>query len=222
MTKADRRAAQQAERAAALRQRLESLLPLGGDERVLDVGCGTGALAYAVAPSVREVVGLDSDPAMVELAQAGAPANAGFTVGDGEHLPFAEAEFDVAATLRTLHHTGDPELLVAELARVTKPGGTVLVVDQLAPVDDEEALVLNTFERARDASTSRVLPERELRDLFDGLGLTVVREQIVTEVRDLDAYLELAGCAGAERERVAELAPPSYEAALGWFVLLRP
>ena len=93
------------------------------------------------------------------------------SVGDGERLPFDDGEFDVAATLRTLHHTPHPELLVAELARVTKPGGIVLVVDQLAPVDEQEALALNEFERARDASTSRVLAEHDLRALFDALGL---------------------------------------------------
>lgn len=222
MTKAERRAAQQAARAAALAARLESFLPLRGDERVLDVGCGTGALAYAVAPLAREVVGVDSDAAMVERARLDAPANVHVVVGDGEQLPFAVAEFDVAATLRTLHHTAHADLLLAELSRVTKPGGTILVVDQLAPPDEQQASALNVFERARDETTSRILSERELRALFDRLGLAVTRAEVVREPRNLEAYLDLAGCEGAERERVAQLAPPGYEALLGWFVLLRP
>ncbi len=222
MTKAERRAAQQAARAEALAERLGSLLALRGGERVLDVGCGAGALAYAVAPVAREVVAVDSDASMVEVARANAPANVRVELADGERLPFDDGEFDVAATLRTLHHTLHPGRLVAELVRVTKPGGIVFVVDQLAPVDEEEARALNEFERARDASTSRVLPEHELRELFAQLGLTVVRAEVDREARDLDAYLDLAGCAGAERDRVARLAPPGYEATLGWFVLLRP
>ena len=221
MTKAERRAAQQAARAEALAERLGSLLALRGGERVLDVGCGAGALAYAVAPVAREVVAVDSDASMVEVARANAPANVRVELADGERLPFDDGEFDVAATLRTLHHTLHPGRLVAELVRVTKPGGIVFVVDQLAPVDEEEARALNEFERARDASTSRVLPEHELRELFAQLGLTVVRAEVDREARDLDAYLDLAGCAGAERDRVARLAPPGYEATLGWFVLLR-
>jgi SAM-dependent methyltransferase len=221
MTKAERRAAQQAARASALADRLDSLLVLRGDERVLDVGCGAGALAYAVAPAVREVVAVDSDPSMVEVARRNAPANVQVEQADGEHLPFGAAEFDVAATLRTLHHTEHPEHLVAELVRVTKPGGTVLVVDQLAPTSEEEGRALNEFERARDASTSRLLPERELRELLARVGLTVECDEILREARDLEAYLDLAGCEGAERTRVARLAPPGYAATVGWFVLLR-
>ena len=222
MTKAERRAAQQAARAEALAERLGSVLALRGGERVLDVGCGAGALAYAVAPVAREVVAVDSDASMVEVARANAPANVRVELADGERLPFDDGEFDVAATLRTLHHTLHPGRLVAELVRVTKPGGIVFVVDQLAPVDEEEARALNEFERARDASTSRVLPEHELRELFAQLGLNVVRVEVDHEPRDLDAYLDLAGCVGAERDRVARLAPPGYAATLGWFVLLRP
>ena len=222
MTRAERRAAHQAASADVLAERLGALLALRGGERVLDVGCGAGALAFAVAPVAREVVAVDSDASMVEVARANAPANVRVELGDGEQLPFTEGEFDVAATLRTLHHTLDPRLLVAELVRVTKPGGIVFVVDQLAPVDAEEARALNEFERARDASTSRVLPEHDLRELFAQLGLTVVRAEVDREARDLDAYLDLADCAGAERGRVARLAPPGYEATLGWFVLFRP
>ena len=222
MTKAERRAAQQAARAEALAERLGSVLALRGSERVLDVGCGAGALAYAVAPVAREVVAVDSDASMVAVARANAPANVRVELADGERLPFEDGEFDVAATLRTLHHTLHPGRLVAELVRVTKLGGIIFVVDQLAPVDEEEARALNEFERARDASTSRVLPEHELRELFAQLELNVVRVEVDREPRDLDAYLDLAGCVGAERDRVARLAPPGYAATLGWYVLLRP
>jgi ubiquinone/menaquinone biosynthesis C-methylase UbiE len=222
LTRAERRAARQAAQAAELTQRLESLLPLRGDERVLDVGCGTGALAYAVADMAREVVAVDSDPSMVQAARAHAPANVRVELADGERLPFGDGDFDVAATLRTLHHTKRPELLLAELVRVTTGGGTILVADQLAPPDADLAAALNVFERARDGSTSRVLAERDLRALLEQLGLTVVHAEVVREARDLDAYLDLAGCEGAERAQVAQLAPDGYEATLGWFVLLRP
>jgi ubiquinone/menaquinone biosynthesis C-methylase UbiE len=218
---ADRRAALQRQRAAALAERLERLLQLEGDERALDVGAGAGALAFALAPRVREVVAVELDEELAARARADAPANVEVLVADGEHLPFERASFDFAGTLRTLHHTPRPELLVAELARVTRPGGTILVVDQLAPADPLVALDLTRFEHARDPSTTRVLADADLRGLFDSNSLKLLREEVVHEPRDLDAYLDLAGCEGDAREHARSLAPSVYEAVVGWYLLRR-
>lgn len=219
--KPDRFAALQAERAEELARRLDELVTVSGDERVLDVGAGTGAFAFALAPRVREVVALDRDEAMAERARETAPANVEVVVGDAEHLAFDDFSFDLTVTARTLHHTPRPELLIAELARVTRPGGTLLVVDQLAPVDPLAAFELNRFERARDATTTRVLSDGDLRALFDANGLVLRRERIVHESRDIERYLDLAGCEGLERERARSLAPDGYEQLIGWYVLTR-
>jgi SAM-dependent methyltransferase len=98
-----------------------------GDERTLDVGTGAGALALALAPLVREVVGLDPVPELLELARARALPNTEFVEGDGTALNYPDGAFDLAGTHRTLHHVGRPDRVVAELARVTRPGGHVLV-----------------------------------------------------------------------------------------------
>ncbi|HEY7398834.1 MAG TPA: class I SAM-dependent methyltransferase [Gaiellaceae bacterium] len=220
MSGIDRRAELQAERSAALAARLEGLLPpLGGDERALDVGAGLGALAFALAPRVREVVAIERDEAFVERLRASAPANVDARVGDGEHLDLPSYGFDLVGTMRTLHHTPRPELLVSELVRVTRPGGTLLVVDQLAPADPLAAVELNAFEQARDPSTSRVLSDQDLRGLFDANNLVLRRAEIVTESRDLDAYLDLVECEGSEREAVRAMAPSGYQAVIGWYVL---
>lgn len=217
----ERRAKLQQERAAALATRLERLVQLVGDERALDVGSGAGALAFALAPRVREVVAVEIDEKLAARARADAPANVEVLVGDGEKLPFEAASFDFAGTLRTLHHTARPELLVAELARITRPGGTILVVDQLAPADPLAGLDLTRFEQARDPSTTRILADADLRGLFDSNSLKLLREEVVHEPRDLDAYLDLAGCEGAEREQARMLAPSGYEAVVGWYILRR-
>jgi ubiquinone/menaquinone biosynthesis C-methylase UbiE len=219
--RAERRAALQRERAAALAERLDGLLQLNGDERALDVGAGTGAFAFAIAARVREVVAVEMDEELAERARVDAPANVEVVVADGEHLPFDRGEFDVAGTLRTLHHTHRPELMVAELARVTRPGGTILVVDQLAPADPLAGFELTRFEHARDPSTTRFLADADLRGLFDVNGLTLRRQQVDREPRDVDAYLDLAGCEGEERERARSLVPQGYEAVIGWYVLAR-
>ena len=132
------RVALQQERAVELDAHLTRLLPaLRGDERALDAGCGTGALSVALASRLAEVVGIDSEEAYVDAARAAAPANCTFVVGDVTALPFAYGGFDLAGCLRVLHHVRRPELVVAELARVTRPGGLVLIVDQLGATDPQ-------------------------------------------------------------------------------------
>ena len=113
---------------------------------------------------------------------------------------------------------------MAELARVTRPGGHVLVVDQLAPGDPAAAAALHEFETARDPSHTRLLPAGELRELFAANGLELVRERVEDEERDLERYLDLAGCAGGRRTRAEEIAAADGRvlvASVGWYLLLR-
>ena len=221
---ADRVAAHSAQQIETVREELSQLLVLKGDERVVDVGTGAGTLALALAPLVGEVVGIDAVPELLEAARASAPANVSFVEGDATALPFDSFSFDIAATRRTLHHIARPELAVAELARVTRLGGRIVVEDQIAPVDPLAALDVDRFERARDRSHTRLLPDVDLRQLFEANGLVLETRRYRTERRSLDSYLELAGCTGEERERVAALSPggrDGYVAESAWYVLRR-
>jgi ubiquinone/menaquinone biosynthesis C-methylase UbiE len=218
---AERVAELQDARAAALEQDIVRFLAPSGDERALDSGTGSGALAFALASHVREVVGVDLVPELLEQARKRAERfpNVSFVEGDATKLPFGYGSFDLAGSLRTLHHIPRPELAVAELARVTRPGGRLVVVDQIAPVDPLVALELNRFERARDPSHARALADIDLRHLFESNGLVLVRAEYEREPRDLDSYLDLAGCEGEARERAETLAPPDYAADNGWYLL---
>ena len=221
---AERVAARQDARAARLAEQVRDFVQPRGDERALDVGTGAGALAFALAPLVREVVGLDPVPELLELARARSLPNTEFVEGDGTALPFPDASFDLAGTHRTLHHVAQPERVVAELARVTRPGGHVLVVDQLAPDDPAAAAALHEFETARDPSHTRLLADGELRELFAANGLELVRERFEDEQRDLGRYLDLAGCAGERRARAEALAASDARvlvASAGWYLLAR-
>ena len=216
-------AARQDARAAELAEQVENFVVPGGEERALDVGTGAGALAFALAPLVREVVGVDRVPELLALARERAAAfdNVTFVEGDATALPFEDFSFDLTGTLRALHHIARPEIVLSELARVTRLGGRVLVVDQLGPVDPLEALELDRFERARDPSHTRLLPETDLRTLFDTNRLVLIREKRETEYRNLDEYLDLAGCEADEKERVRALAPQQSVATIGWYLLER-
>lgn len=221
---ADRIAALQDARAAELAQTVREFVEASGDERALDSGTGTGALAFALAPIVREVVGVDLVPELLERARERVRdhPNVTFVEGDATKLPFGFGEFDLAGTLRTLHHIARPELAVAELARVTRGGGRVLVVDQIAPVDPLAALELNRFERARDPSHTRALADVDLRNLFEANNLVLLKSEIRRESRDLEPYLDLAACEGEARHEARALAPKDYTAEIGWYLLRKP
>jgi hypothetical protein len=117
------------------------------------------------------------------------------------------------------------ELAIAELARVTAPGGRIFVDDQIAPVDPLVALDLDRFERARDPSHTRTLPDIDFRQLFEANDLVLLREHFQTHRRALDYYLDLAGCEGEARERARQLSPggpESYVAESAWYLLVKP
>lgn len=221
---AARVAARQDSRAARLAVEVRDFAAPTGDERVLDVGTGAGALALALAPLVHEVVGLDPVPQLLGLARERATPNAVFVEGDGTLLPFPDGSFDLAATHRTLHHVLRPELVVAELARVTRRGGRVLVVDQLAPADPEAAASLHAFETERDRSHARLLTDEGLRKLFAASRLELLRERQQEEARELQAYLDLAASEGESRDRAERLAaadPRLLVESVGWYLLVR-
>lgn len=112
---------------------LASFLEVGKETRVLDVGLGPGLLVRSVAPQVKEAVGVDSNPALVRLAQKYAEQeglkNVSFQEADYLGLPFPDGSFDlVVSSGEILAEAPDPRKAMAEMARVTKPGGTVVAV----------------------------------------------------------------------------------------------
>lgn len=191
---------------AELEERVRRFAELSGGERAVDAGCGTGALALALAPHVREVVGVDAVPELLEEARrlAAGRENVEFVEGDLTALPFERGSFDLTGTMRTLHHARRPELVVAELVRVTRLGGRLLVVDQIAPVDPLEAIELDRFERERDPTHTRLLSDADLRHAFEANGLVLLRSEVTRE----------------ERARGFDPAD-AYTAEIGWYLLRR-
>ena len=113
---------------------LYRLQGIGPGASVLEVGCGIGDDVRAISALVGDdgrVDGVDSSQAMIAEAQRrGVPANASVCVASVYSLPFAENTFEVARAERVLQHLHHPDEAAAELYRVLKPGGSVLLVDQ--------------------------------------------------------------------------------------------
>lgn len=114
------------------RQRAVDLTRAGPGSRVLDVATGTGDLAIELASRGAEVVGVDFSERMLELARAKAPGIA-FEVGNALDLPYADDEFDAVTVGFGARNFDDLDRGLAELARVTRPGGRVVVLEITTP-----------------------------------------------------------------------------------------
>jgi ubiquinone/menaquinone biosynthesis C-methylase UbiE len=220
----DLRLALQAERAETLAERVRHFLaPFTGTEVALDAGCGTGSLTFALASAVVEVVGVDANAEYLEAGRAAAPANARFVEGDVESLPFGYGEFDLACCHRVLHHVRRPELAVSELVRVTRPGGRIFIVDQLGATDPLKSLELDRFERRRDPSHQRLLPDADIRGYLDANDVVLLASEVPREQVDLERRLELSGFDDEARARIRGPAPAApYEIEVGWYVARKP
>ncbi|MGH9384334.1 MAG: ArsR/SmtB family transcription factor [Vicinamibacterales bacterium] len=119
---------------------LHALLALLDSNLVVgDLGCGTGHVSGLVAPFVARVIAVDASPDMVQAARRRLKgvANVEIRRGDLEALPIDDGQLDIAIVALVLHHAPDPARTLAEVRRVLKPGGRVLVVDML-PHDRSE------------------------------------------------------------------------------------
>jgi SAM-dependent methyltransferase len=157
-------------------------LVLAEGDHVLDVGCGTGEDARAIAAGASgvSVTGVDASDDKIREARArtlGLPRPVDFRVADAYALPFDDEAFDACRADRVFHHLVDPEKALAEMVRVVRSGGRVVVSDT-----DYDSLVVE----APDVDlTGRILAHhtermecgrvgRRLRGLFLDVGLKPV------------------------------------------------
>jgi ubiquinone/menaquinone biosynthesis C-methylase UbiE len=117
----------------SLRETFLSKIAFSPASRVLEVGCGTGALTRVLAcwPGVESVVGVDPAPLLLERARVLSDGleNVSYQEGDGRSLPFPDATFDVVVFDSTLCHVPGPERAVAEAFRVLREDGVLAVFD---------------------------------------------------------------------------------------------
>ncbi len=196
---------------------LEQLVAWGkkrGASRVLDIATGGGHTALAFARFTPSVVAVDLTVPMVQAARdfvtaAGAPG-ARFLGADVEALPFRDKSFGTVTCRTAAHHF--PSLLPAlrEVARVLRPGGSLLAEDIMGHDDEVAAAFMLEVERRRDPSHVRSFRQIEWTAFLRAAGLTVMDEAIMPKTRTWDDW--------TRRSRMA----PAEKAALEAFVLAAP
>jgi ubiquinone/menaquinone biosynthesis C-methylase UbiE len=145
-------------------------LDLQPHERLLDVGCGTGAAVRAAAATVERAVGVDLSPQMIARARELATdvPGAEFVVGDSEQLPFESGEFDAVLCTASFHHYPNPRKATAEMARVVAPGGRLVIADGVA--DHWPARIADRILRVVDRGHVRLYRTKELAQLMQAAG----------------------------------------------------
>ena len=153
--------------------------------RVLDVGCGPATDTLELARRVGDgglVTGVDSHPKMIAEAErraaaAGLAGRVTHRLADARDLPFDDGVFDACRSERLFQHLDEPQVVLAEMVRVTRPGGRIAVVDTdhgLTAMDTPEADVLHRLVQANAASLPNGFAGRRLYGLLRRAGLAEV------------------------------------------------
>ncbi len=173
---------------------LIELVPEDAGAAWIDVACGPGVISRAIACRVGSVSGIDLTPAMIEEAQRRAREegidNVSFALGDATALDLPDASFDGAITRLSLHHIPVPGRVLAEMARVVRPGGWVAVSDLAAEPDGEAAAWREEIERLRDPSHWACHTPESLRRMGTAAGLILEHEELAQVDIDFDEWLE--------------------------------
>jgi ubiquinone/menaquinone biosynthesis C-methylase UbiE len=175
----DRAAADYDRRWARYNSRALDMLPLWMVERefgrVLDVGCGTGNLLpflEAAGYRMQEYVGVDLSPEMLRIARS-KPCHvpASWITADAARLPLRESSFDIAVSASVLHYWDDVDAGLAEIRRVLRPGGHLLLLDWVR--DPQPMRLLNAWMRITRVRYQRMYSRAELQAALARAGFNV-------------------------------------------------
>ena len=147
--------------------------PLG---RLLDIGTGTGRMAELYAPSAQHVAAIDKSPEMLRIARARLqhlpPARLSLLQGDFLELPFEGESFDTVLFHQVLHYAQAPERVLAEAARVTRPGGRIAIVDFAAHAREDL--------RTEQAHARLGFTDTQMRTLLEGAGFAPIADSALS------------------------------------------
>lgn len=158
-----------------------------------EIACGPGLVSRALAPKLRRIVGIDLTRGMLDVGrhattEAGI-TNVAFVRGDALHLPVADGALDGAVTRFSLHHIPVPIRCVAEMGRVVRPGGLVVIADHVTTTDGAGAAWHQEVERLRDPSHWACLTADALRATGEQAGLSLLSARLIPINQEYEEWL---------------------------------
>jgi ubiquinone/menaquinone biosynthesis C-methylase UbiE len=186
------------------------------DSRVLDVACGPGFVAMAFAPKCRSVLGIDATDTLVARARAEterrALSNVTFALCNVERMPFGPDQFDLATCRFAFHHFARPREVLAEMARVLKPGARMVIVDMTTAENSAKSDYHNRVERLCDPSHARAIPVSEWERMIAEADLEVSYRGGRETSYDLESWMAHGGPPPGRRAQIIEMMEASLEA----------
>jgi ubiquinone/menaquinone biosynthesis C-methylase UbiE len=175
----------------------------------LDVAPGGGHSAIAIARYAARVMAVDITRDMLVAARAHAIGlgldNLVWVQGDGGMLPVQDQTFDLVTCRVALHHFPDQAGAIADWARVLKPGGRLVLVDNIGPDDPEANKYINAFETIRDPSHGWVYPLKSLLDIVQGRGLTVDHSERLKKPMSFYPWMERMQVSPDDQQRLTDM-----------------
>jgi ubiquinone/menaquinone biosynthesis C-methylase UbiE len=199
---------------AALSLLVDAAAP-SASHHTLDVACGPGTVVAAFAARVRRAVGIDATAAMLDqgrkLAAEKSLQNVEFREGSVYALPFADQSFDVVSCRFAFHHFEDPWRAFAEMVRVCRIGGRIVLCDAMASDDPVKAAGLNRMERHRDPSTVEFRTLGYLVGLFAGAGLPPPTQAFYRVAAERDRLIAASFPANDDRDLLRRMIDDSVD-----------
>ena len=200
--------------------RLCEIAELQPDWRVLDIATGGGHTALKLAPYVKHIIASDYSGPMLQAARGNSHRlgqdDITFCLNDAEVLPFPPGSFDLVTCRLAAHHFPAVSSFIRESARALKPGGWLLLQDQLVPDNATAARFINSFERQRDPSHNQAYTAGQWTQVIDCHGFEILQLEDIPKRHSLADWAGRQDCIPATIQQLQNMLASAPTVARSW------
>ncbi|MFC1569528.1 class I SAM-dependent methyltransferase [bacterium] len=177
------------------------------NDTFLDIACGTGEFAHYTAARVKQAIGVDISPGMIELAKknAGNQSNINFLCHNVENLPLETDRFSIVNCRSAFHHMHQYDQIFMEMIRCCQPGGRISIQDIIVYEDLEVDAYFESLEKAIDICHHQTCSSEFLTDLYTSEKVPILQTLVVTVELHFQEYIRHAKQTEENMKRISEL-----------------